>query len=102
MGLTTPTPQSTTLAQVGLDYAASFRDVVLYVTRLRTQPICSKYVCSVDHWTAGTGRTGYLHVAPNSYPFYSDDEKYIPIMQADGGQLSGKQQARPWPKFDMV
>lgn len=26
---------------------------------------------------------------PNNYPFYNDDEKYIPIMQADGGQLSG-------------
>ena len=38
----------------------------------------------------GTGRTGYLQVAPNNYPFYSDEEKYIPIMQSDGGQLSGK------------
>ncbi|KAA6421379.1 MAG: hypothetical protein FRX49_08656 [Trebouxia sp. A1-2] len=36
----------------------------------------------------GTGRTGYLHVAPNNYPFYSEDEKYKPIMQSDGGQLS--------------
>ncbi|KAL0023269.1 hypothetical protein WJX77_001673 [Trebouxia sp. C0004] len=36
----------------------------------------------------GTGRTGYLHVAPNNYPFYSEDEKYTPIMQSDGGQLS--------------
>ncbi|KAL3154606.1 hypothetical protein ABBQ32_014056 [Trebouxia sp. C0010 RCD-2024] len=36
----------------------------------------------------GTGRTGYLHVAPNNYPFYSDEEKYVPIMQSDGGQLS--------------
>lgn len=47
---------------------------------------------STDHWTAGTGRTGYLHVAPNNYPFYSDEETYIPIMQSDGGQLSGKLQ----------
>jgi hypothetical protein len=29
-------------------------------------------------------------VPPNNYPFYNDDEKYVPIMQADGGQLSGK------------
>lgn len=26
---------------------------------------------------------------PNNYPFYNDDEKYVPITQADGGQLSG-------------
>lgn len=37
----------------------------------------------------GTGRTGYLAVPPNNYPFYNDDEKYVPVMQADGGQLSG-------------
>ena len=39
--------------------------------------------------TAGTGRTGYLQVPPNNYPFYSDEEKYVPVMQSDGGQLSG-------------
>lgn len=38
---------------------------------------------------AGSGRTGYLPVPPNNYPFYNDDEKYVPVMQADGGQLSG-------------
>ncbi|KAL6775802.1 hypothetical protein ACKKBG_A18550 [Auxenochlorella protothecoides x Auxenochlorella symbiontica] len=38
--------------------------------------------------TPGTGRTGYMAVPPNNYPFYSEDEKYVPIMQADGGQLS--------------
>lgn len=38
---------------------------------------------------SGTGRTGYMAVPPNNYPFYSEDEKYVPIMQADGGQLSG-------------
>ncbi|KAK9823441.1 hypothetical protein WJX72_002787 [[Myrmecia] bisecta] len=38
--------------------------------------------------TPGSGRTGFLSVPPNNYPFYSDDEKYVPIMQADGGQLS--------------
>lgn len=38
---------------------------------------------------AGTGRTGYLAVPPNNYPFYSEGEKYVPVMQADGGQLSG-------------
>lgn len=36
----------------------------------------------------GTGRTGYLSVPPNNYPFYSESEKYTPIVQADGGQLS--------------
>jgi len=38
--------------------------------------------------TPGTGRTGFINVPPNNYPFYNDDEKYIPVMQADGGQLS--------------
>ncbi|KDD76234.1 hypothetical protein H632_c305p0 [Helicosporidium sp. ATCC 50920] len=38
--------------------------------------------------TPGTGRTGYLPVPPNNYPFYNDNEKSIPVMQADGGQLS--------------
>lgn len=38
----------------------------------------------------GTGRTGFLPVPPNNYPFYSDEEKYVPVMQADGGQLSGR------------
>ena len=38
--------------------------------------------------TPGTGRTGFMNVPPNNYPFYSDEEKYIPVMQADGGQLS--------------
>ncbi|KAK2079390.1 hypothetical protein QBZ16_003081 [Prototheca wickerhamii] len=38
--------------------------------------------------TPGTGRTGYVSVPPNNYPFYSEDEKYVPIVQADGGQLS--------------
>ena len=37
----------------------------------------------------GTGRTGFMAVPPNNYPFYSENEKYKPIMQADGGQLSG-------------
>ncbi|KAK9832968.1 hypothetical protein WJX74_003142 [Apatococcus lobatus] len=38
--------------------------------------------------TPGTGATGYLAVPPNNYPFYSEQEKYKPILQADGGQLS--------------
>ena len=36
----------------------------------------------------GTGRTGFIPVPPNNYPFYNEDEKYVPVMQADGGQLS--------------
>ena len=44
--------------------------------------------------TAGTGRTGFIPVPPNNYPFYNDDEKYVPIMQADGGQLSGNRASR--------
>lgn len=34
--------------------------------------------------TPGTGRTGFMNVPPNNYPFYSDAEKYVPVMQADG------------------
>lgn len=37
----------------------------------------------------GTGRTGFLAVAPNNYPFYHGAEVYTPVMQKDGGQLSG-------------
>ena len=32
-----------------------------------------------------------MAVPPNNYPFYTEGEKYEPIMQADGGQLSGGQ-----------
>lgn len=54
-------------------------------------------------FVAGTGRTGYLPVPPNNYPFYNDNEKYIPVMQADGGQLSGTLKEgslarRPWQR----
>lgn len=43
-----------------------------------------------DSFSSGTGRTGFITVPPNNYPFYHSDEKYLPTMQADGGQLSGK------------
>ncbi|KAF8060592.1 ubiquitin [Scenedesmus sp. PABB004] len=39
--------------------------------------------------TPGTGRVGFLPVAPNNYPFYCEGaEVYTPLVQADGGQLS--------------
>ncbi|KAL6752517.1 hypothetical protein V8C86DRAFT_2753333 [Haematococcus lacustris] len=38
--------------------------------------------------TPGTGRTGLTAVPPNPYPFYSETERYLPILQGDGGQLS--------------
>ena len=41
--------------------------------------------------TPGTGRTGYMAIPPNNYPFYTKEEKYIPVVQPDGGQLSGMQ-----------
>jgi len=41
---------------------------------------------------AGTGRTGFYDIPPNNYQFYSDQEKYTPVIQADGGQLSGGMQ----------
>ena len=40
--------------------------------------------------TPGTGRTGYMAIPPNNYPFYNEEEKYVPVVQPDGGQLSGK------------
>lgn len=36
----------------------------------------------------GTGRTGYWEIPPNNYDFYTEDEKYKPVVQADGGILS--------------
>lgn len=36
----------------------------------------------------GSGRTGYWEVPPNNYDFYSEEEKYKPNVQADGGILS--------------
>ena len=38
----------------------------------------------------GTGRTGLYRVPPNSFPFYSEAERYTPAIQTDGGQLSGR------------
>lgn len=32
-----------------------------------------------------------MRVAPNNYPFYSDSAKYTPLVQSDGGQLSGEE-----------
>lgn len=37
----------------------------------------------------GTGKTGYAQVTPNPFPFYSESERYVPVIQPDGGQLSG-------------
>jgi hypothetical protein len=46
---------------------------------------------------AGTGRTGFLPVPPNNYPFYKGDSRYTPVVQPDGGQLSGARQPhRGW------
>jgi len=36
----------------------------------------------------GTGRTGYWEIPPNNYDFYTEEEKYKPVVQADGGILS--------------
>ncbi len=51
--------------------------------------ICNHVLESSSGKHAGTGRTGFLNVPPNNYPFYAEHEKYKPVMQADGGQLSG-------------
>lgn len=39
--------------------------------------------------TPGTGKTGYVSVPPNPFPFYAEVERYVPVIQSDGGQLSG-------------
>ncbi|GIL62388.1 hypothetical protein Vafri_16609 [Volvox africanus] len=51
---------------------------------------CTSYNVTYSKYnpTPGTGRTGFLRVAPNNYPFYCEEEKYAPVVQADGGQLS--------------
>jgi len=38
----------------------------------------------------GSGRTGYWEIPPNNYDFYSEEEKYKPNVQADGGILSSE------------
>lgn len=38
----------------------------------------------------GAGRTAFTDVPPNNFPFYDDNEKYIPMLQSDGAQLSGE------------
>lgn len=43
---------------------------------------------SVYNNEPGSGRTGYWEVPPNNYDFYSEDEKYKPVVQPDGGVLS--------------
>lgn len=54
---------------------------------IRNGLFVSWLVCTV---LAGTGRTGFSRVGPNNFPFYTDEEKYMPVLQSDGGQLSGK------------
>ncbi|KAG2436012.1 hypothetical protein HYH02_011724 [Chlamydomonas schloesseri] len=86
-----------------------------------TDPTTYEVAFSKYNPTPGTGRTGFLAVPPNNYPFYSDGgggnnasnassggareggeggsgggaaaaagggEKYVPVLQPDGGQLS--------------
>jgi hypothetical protein len=43
----------------------------------------------------GSGRTGYWEVPPNNYDFYSEEEKYKPNVQADGGILSSASAQAP-------
>lgn len=57
---------------------------------------CSQSLLPTEHMpearlpaSTGTGRTGFIPVPPNNYPFYGPEEQYTPVMQADGGQLSG-------------
>lgn len=38
--------------------------------------------------TPGTGRTGYVDVPPNNFPWVKEESRFVPPIQADGGQLS--------------
>ena len=49
---------------------------------------------SVYNNDPGSGRTGYWEIPPNNYDFYCEDEKYKPLVQADGGILSSARPAR--------
>ena len=43
--------------------------------------------------------TGYHDIAPNNYPFFSEEEKYKPLIQNDGGILSDwKELYNPTPE----
>ena len=47
----------------------------------------------------GSGRTGYWNIPPNAYDFYTEEERYKPVIQADGGVLSSARDcgaARGW------
>ncbi|KXZ47771.1 hypothetical protein GPECTOR_33g653 [Gonium pectorale] len=59
-----------------------------YAPAPNTDPTAYAVSYSKFNPTPGTGRTGFLRVAPNNYPFYSEDEKYAAVVQPDGGQLS--------------
>jgi hypothetical protein len=60
-----------------------------YISMPAASFLFSRFV-SVNVCCTGTGRTGFIPVAPNNYPFYSStDEVYTPVLQSDGGQLSG-------------
>jgi hypothetical protein len=49
----------------------------------------------------GTGRTGYWEIPPNNYDFYTEEEKYKPVVQADGGILSSASpHPHPSPSLD--
>jgi hypothetical protein len=52
-----------------------------------------KLKCSKFNPTPGSGHTGMHSTPPNNYPFYAESERYQPVLQSDGGQLSGASKA---------
>ena len=50
-------------------------------------PTAADAPLSLPRLLTGTGRTGYMAIPPNNYPFYNDDERYQLVVQPDGGQL---------------
>lgn len=52
-------------------------------------PAASQFAAYTPYNNApGSGRTGYWEIPPNNYDFYTEEEKYKPVVQADGGIMS--------------
>ena len=89
--LTQPSSPSTIQPQASTQHSlvAAFHPPWIAGMSGRGMPPSFSVLTGFSSAHAGTGRTGFMPVPPNNYPFYSQDEIYTPVVQADGGQLSG-------------
>eukprot|EP00210_Caulerpa_lentillifera_P005819 g5565.t1 len=89
-----PTSPTTWTAEETTELKIDYTDLDSYnpaVTKYNPTPgifFVRQQFHSLNVLHAATGSTGVFQVPPNNYPFYNAEEKYSPIMQADGGQLS--------------